>query len=438
MSRCFLYGESVEVLMKKLFQKKFPSVFNSIAAKKNILKNHSAIGMMLGLASISVIFLMTGLLYFRNEAFIDDNGESYRVFTMYDTIGEILSEQGISVGEFDRVDFGGVVDGEAEITIHRALSLPVTADGSTVNVECAYDETVADVIARSGVTLSEQDFVTPDEKTLCADVEKIEVLRAYDAFISVDGETITAKTANQTVKEFLAFNGVILQQDDYTDIALDSPVTEGMTVSVTRVRYVERQTMQVIPYETETVVSNLVSMYSSEITQQGENGTRVNTSRVKYVNGVRVSETAVSSTVTTEPVTEIISTGAALRTPYSDRDSDSLTLENGLPTDYAYVLSGKSTAYTAPAGCGTASGRTLRVGTVAVDPNVIPYGSELYIVSSDHSYVYGYAIAADTGNLTAHGVLVDVYMGTTDEAYSISCSYGAKYVDVYVLSVGSN
>lgn len=393
---------------------------------------------MLGLASVSVVFLMTGLLYFRNEAFIDDNGETYRVFTMFDNVDEILDEQGIEIGYFDRVDFGGVTDGEATITIHRSLSMPVNADGSTTYVECAYNETVGDVIGRSGLELSEHDFISPDKSTLCSDAEQVNVLRAYEAYIKVDGQTLAVETANQTAAEMLAYNGVVLKEDDFIDLDLNEPILEGMTVTVTRVRYIERQTQEVIPFTTETVVSNLVSMYTSEVTQTGENGTRTNTSRVKYVNGVRVSETAVSSEVTKEPVTEVISQGAALRTPYSKRDTDTLVLENGLPASYEYVISGKSTAYTAREGSGTYSGRKLQIGTVAVDPDIIPFGSELYIVSADHSYVYGYAIAADTGDLTAHGVLVDVYMGTIDDAYYISCQYGAKYVDIYVLSVGSN
>ena len=36
-------------------------------------------------------------------------------------------------------------------------------------------------------------------------------------------------------------------------------------------------------------------------------------------------------------------------------------------------------------------------GAIAVDPSVIPLGSELFIIASDGSVVYGYATAEDTG-----------------------------------------
>ena len=34
---------------------------------------------------------------------------------------------------------------------------------------------------------------------------------------------------------------------------------------------------------------------------------------------------------------------------------------------------------------------------MAVDPDVIPYGTKLYITSTDGKFVYGYAVATDTG-----------------------------------------
>ena len=135
--------------MKSIFQTKVLKLILKIQKKQNILNNHTAVSLLLGLASVSVMILMTGALYFRNEARIYDGGEVFRTFTMYDTLEEILEEQNIEIGEFDRVDFGGIKDGEADIVIHRSLNIPVEADKNTVLVECAYDESVKDVIIRT-------------------------------------------------------------------------------------------------------------------------------------------------------------------------------------------------------------------------------------------------------------------------------------------------
>ena len=107
-----------------------------------------------------------------------------------------------------------------------------------------------------------------------------------------------------------------------------------------------------------------------------------------------------------------------------------LTLdENGVPTEYVDTISGKSCAYTADPGALMSTGKAVFQGYVAVDPNIIPYGSELYIVADDGE-VYGYAIAADTGYSVRQGhIVVDLFM----DEYNDCIHWGAKNVTIYVL-----
>ena len=67
---------------------------------------------------------------------------------------------------------------------------------------------------------------------------------------------------------------------------------------------------------------------------------------------------------------------------------------------------------------------------VAVNPKVIPYGTRLYITSPDNRYVYGYAIAADTGTALTQGIVdVDLFF----DSYQGSCQWGKKMVNIYIL-----
>ena len=61
------------------------------------------------------------------------------------------------------------------------------------------------------------------------------------------------------------------------------------------------------------------------------------------------------------------------------------------------MFTATAVAYSARPGAGTASGRKAIPGHIAVNPNVIPYGTKLYITTPDNKVVYGYAVAADTG-----------------------------------------
>ena len=87
-----------------------------------------------------------------------------------------------------------------------------------------------------------------------------------------------------------------------------------------------------------------------------------------------------------------------------------------------------ATAYTAGHGgadtC-TATGTTVRVGTVAVDKKVIPLGTKMYIVANG-GIVYGSAVAEDTG---IRGNIVDLYYDTYQECIQ----FGRRGCTVYIL-----
>ena len=61
---------------------------------------------------------------------------------------------------------------------------------------------------------------------------------------------------------------------------------------------------------------------------------------------------------------------------------------------------------------------------------MIPYGTRLYICSADGSYVYGYAIAEDTGDACMAGdIVADLYMNSEAECDS----FGRQELNIYVL-----
>lgn len=103
--------------------------------------------------------------------------------------------------------------------------------------------------------------------------------------------------------------------------------------------------------------------------------------------------------------------------------------ENGIPLNYRYKISGKSTTYIM--GHTTATGTPVHPGVVAVNPNIIPYGTKMYIVANDGSgAVYGYASAEDTGGFIYmdNGPLVDMYVWTMSDVYA----WGNRPVDIYI------
>jgi 3D (Asp-Asp-Asp) domain-containing protein len=93
------------------------------------------------------------------------------------------------------------------------------------------------------------------------------------------------------------------------------------------------------------------------------------------------------------------------------------------------TISVSATAYTAKCeGCSgvTATGVDLNADpnakVIAVDPNVIPLGSKVYVEG------YGYATAADTGG-AIKGNKIDLHVPSKDEAYN----WGVQSVNVTIV-----
>lgn len=106
--------------------------------------------------------------------------------------------------------------------------------------------------------------------------------------------------------------------------------------------------------------------------------------------------------------------------------------ENGVPKNYKYAIKGKTTAY--HTGHITATGTRPQQGTVAVNPRQIPYGTEMWIVSLDGKYVYGYAKAEDTGGFVhfRNGATADLYMYSGEDAVN----WGWRGAVIYILDSG--
>jgi 3D (Asp-Asp-Asp) domain-containing protein/uncharacterized protein with GYD domain len=383
--------------------------------------------------------MMTGVLFFTNDVFITttdlDTDESItrKYFTMKEDAGEILTEFGYAVGEFDRIVHGKNEDGVNSIRVINGFAVQITVDGDTFTTGAIDGEDYNTILAANSVAVGEYDVVVSSEHA-------ISVIRGFGVNVTADGKTVTVgmvETSEATVDEILRSAGITVGVGDIVNLPVNANVSQGDEIVVGRVTHRERSSIEPIQYETSIEYSNLVAIGDSKITD-GVYGETTFIFREKLVDGVVVTSEVISREVTKEPVNKIVTRGNALATPYSQRDFAEIRLENGLPVDYLEKISGLATAYTAPPTSGTASGRKLEIGTVAVDPRIIPYGSLLYIVSSC-GRVYGAAIAADTGGFiyyTDRFVVVDVFMGLTSEHYSEALRWGLKNVDVYVINSG--
>jgi len=114
-----------------------------------------------------------------------------------------------------------------------------------------------------------------------------------------------------------------------------------------------------------------------------------------------------------EPVKRVVAQGTQAKVMVASR--------SGQDIRYRQVMNMEATAYT-HTGNATFTGIMPYVGIVAVDPKVIPLGTQLYVDG------YGFAKAADIGS-AIKGEKIDLFMDTREQALK----FGRRTVKVYIL-----
>ena len=284
----------------------------------------------------------------------------------------------------------------------------------------------ARVMSLSGIEAEEGDEVY--YTAFAGSLASLNIERAFSVTIEADGQEYPVKMVVGTVADALERAGITLEGDDYTEPALSAMVTAGSKIEVHRVEYQDKVETQAVPYDTEYVYTSLYFRNTNRATtlQHGSEGQQTVTTRERWVDGELENSVVTDVTTTVEPTDHVVKTygAGAPVSPLTGPDGTT-----NAPASYRKVLTGKATGYYSKSGKGS-SGLGLGYGTVAVDPDVIPYGSLLYITSTDGSFVYGYAVATDTGIAVQDGrILVDLFY----ETYAESVINGAINVNVYVV-----
>ena len=262
---------------------------------------------------------------------------------------------------------------------------------------------------------------------------EISVVKTFPVEIRVDSMTYHLSLTGGTVSDALYRAGITLRSTDIISMTPQTVLSPGDLIEITRVDYVTQVVEESIPRSSEQIGTSLIADGRQRLLSYGSDGVRLLTYEQRFVDGVPGEMELVSEDIARLPVpdTYLVGTGEAI----SPLDFG-YELENGRPTQYLYVLENKkATGYSARYGAGTASGlHRAAVGYVAVNPEIIPYGAKLYITAHSETgyFVYGYAIAADTGTgLMANIVDIDLFYDT----YAESVLNGLRYVDIYVLEL---
>lgn len=375
------------------------------------------------------------------EVTVVDGEKSVSISAVTSSPREIVKQAGFVLGANDDLDLSSFNAEEGgTIVIERAKVIRIE-DNGLISYFVGYGDTLGDIFTREGIVLDGKDEIGMSTTKSIFDGMKVFIKRAFTVNIDIGGEIKKAYITEGTVADALEKAGISVSSDDIVTPSLDTELNGFTKIRIKRVNYETVAETTSVDYETEIIRSKDMYVDEEEIVTPGVKGEKKVFYIEKYVDGELVETLFSKEKVTKEPVNEIKKVGTKQRetlAAYKNNDTPISELKvpadleldkNGVPVNYKKCVSAKATAYTGDPE--TASGRKPMPGHIAVDPKEYPYGTELYIVSADGSYVYGYCVAADTGGFVSMGNTdVDLYMDNEDMCYD----WGNRNIKIYVLN----
>jgi len=290
--------------------------------------------------------------------------------------------------------------------------------------------TVGEFLENFGIVLGDFDTVTPDLYTPITGSMEIEILRAFPVYLCLDGaehlEVVPARHGSflfTFVNDLREQTGLdyIFDRDEWQTL-----LSPGDVVELTTVKRIVYEEFEDIAYETEYTENPEIFWGERAIIEEGVLGRQRSNVLAVYIGGELNGRSTVFEETLWQPVNARAYKGTYIP-PYHGLSAC------GELFNYSRTFVAEATAYTLDfASTGrhpdhplfgvTASGMMAQVGVVAVDTNVIPFHTRLYIEG------YGFAVAGDRGG-AIRGEKVDLFFDTREE----TVQFGRRHIRVWIL-----
>ena len=270
-----------------------------------------------------------------------------------------------------------------------------------------------------------------------------------------NGYEMTALTSKTKVKEILEENNIVLEENQKTIPDLEAEVTSGQSIQIADKSYNEVQVATIseegvqttldqlldnyapitekivveqvtIPYETVTKTTAEGTDTTNKVLQEGQDGLKEVTYKVKYQNDIEIEKIVLSEVVVKEPVDRIVQ----VQKKQTSRSSAPRTTSASTTTASTSGTGGKTYKITAYCPCSkccgkstgrTASGTKATAGRTIAAPSNFAFGTKLNI--GGHVYTVEDRGGAIKGNK------IDIFVSSHQEALQ----WGVRYLTVSVV-----
>ena len=268
-----------------------------------------------------------------------------------------------------------------------------------------------------------------------------------------NGYKMTVVTSKTNISEILEDNNIVIEEDERVSPDLDEEIGENNKIVISNKSEQEVQIakisesgiettldeilksytpiiekivveQEIIPYETITKdASEGVADTKNKVIQQGEDGIKEITYKIKYQNDEEIERTKLSEQIVKEPVDKIVQVQKNVTTSRGAVSRESTSTTSGETKIF------KITAYCSCSKCCgknasgyTSSGTKATAGRTVAASSQFAFGTKLVINGKE------YTVEDRGGAIT--GNKIDIYMNTHAEALA----WGVRYLPVQVVN----
>jgi len=308
-----------------------------------------------------------------------------------------------------------------QLALRRAVPLTVQ-DGALPLSFHTTARTVGEALHDRGFVIYQGDRVFPGLDAEVTPGLAVSIERSKPVVLTLVGQRRALRTRAKTVAGLLEAEGVSLGPKDYVVPDPDTGISRDLEIDVVSV-YDEYYIEEIpIPYDVRWVANPEMEIDQQEVTHWGEEGAQRRRIRVHYENNRELYRVEEEEWIARAPQDRTYSYGTKIVLRQIETPEGILTYWRKirmLATSYNAPTAGVSTSN--PHYGYTRLGWRARKGIVAVDPDIVKLGQEVYVPG------YGKAAAADTGSAIQNRRIDLCYDDDNLELWH-------RWVDVYLLA----
>jgi len=263
----------------------------------------------------AVLVTLTGggaaAIAMNNTVTVDIDGEAHQVNTYADTVGEVLEEEGISVGSHDSVSPSpsAAIADDGKIVLQRGRQLTMTVDGEQRQAWVRAD-TLGEALKQANAPVRGSWISAGSDAQVPLEGMAVEIKTAK-AITLFDGGNAPApvQTTAVTVGELLAERGVALGPQDAILPGADVKLTPGAEVRISRTGVTVINQAEPIAAPVQKIEDPEAEKGSEVVVEPGAPGERIATYRVTEKDGKVVAREEIGSKETKPAQPKVVKVG---------------------------------------------------------------------------------------------------------------------------------